>query len=101
MSAVKILDWRPLTKGALRGFAKIEMPSGMIISDVTVLTGANGPGASPPSKPQIGRDGTVMKDQTGKIKYTPIIEFTSKEVRDRWSAQVIEALRAQHPGALA
>ena len=36
---VKILDWRPLRKNSLLGFAKIELPSGMVISDVTILTG--------------------------------------------------------------
>jgi hypothetical protein len=41
-ATVKILDWRPMRKNSLLGFAKIELPSGMMISDVTVLTGANG-----------------------------------------------------------
>lgn len=100
-ASIKILDWRPLTKGALRGFAKIELPSGMLIADVTILSGNNGPWASPPSKPQVGRDGAVIKDAAGKARYTPIIEFASKDVRDRWSNAVIEALRAAHPGALA
>jgi DNA-binding cell septation regulator SpoVG len=100
-ASLKILDWRPLTKGALRGFAKVELPSGMIISDVTILTGNNGPWASPPSKPQIGRDGTVMKDASGKIKYTPIIEFTDKATRGRWSTAVVDALRQAYPEALA
>jgi len=98
---MKILEWRPLNKGALRGFAKIELRSGMVISDVTILVGANGPWASPPSKPQIGRDGAVMKDAAGKARYTPIIEFSSKEIRDRWSTQIIDALRTSHPEALA
>ena len=41
-----------------------------------------------------------MKDATnGKVRYAPIIEFTSKEIRDRWSAAVIEAMRAAHPEA--
>jgi hypothetical protein len=82
-SAVRILDWRELRRNSLVGFAKVELPSGMVI------TGERGPWASPPSKPMITRDGTVMKDAAGEIKYAPTIEFTSKEVRDRWSAAVI------------
>jgi DNA-binding cell septation regulator SpoVG len=101
VSIFRILDWRPLRKNSLLGFAKVELPSGMIIADVTVLTGTNGPWASPPSKPMIGSDGTVMKDSTtGKIRYSPIIEFTSKQVRTRFSDAVIEAVQQSHPEAL-
>ena len=40
MNTVKILDWRPLPKNSLLGFAKIEFPSGMILGDITILTSA-------------------------------------------------------------
>ena len=101
MSGILIRDWRPMRKGSLLGFARIELPSGMLISDVTILTGERGPWASPPSKPMIGKDGTALTDSNGKLRYSPIIEFTSKEVRDRFSAAVIEAMRAAHPEVLA
>ncbi len=95
---MKILDWRPLRKNSLLGFARVELPSGMILSDVTILTGDRGPWASPPSKPMLDRDGVAMKDaKAGKIRYSPFIEFTSREIRDRWSAAVIEAMRDAHP----
>jgi DNA-binding cell septation regulator SpoVG len=96
----KILDWRPMQRNTLRGFAKVEFGSGLIISDVTILKGDRGPWASPPSKPMVGRDGTVMKDQDGKVRYTPIIEFSSREIRDKWSDSIIEAMRATHPEVL-
>lgn len=95
----KILDWRPMRKNTLLGFAKSEMPSGMIMADISVLMGNNGPWASPPGKPMIGRDGIVMKDDRGKIRYSPFIEFASKESRDRFSNAVIEALRKSNPEA--
>lgn len=97
MSTIRILDWRPMQKGALLGFAKIELPSGMIIVDCTICTGPNGPWASPPSKAMIGRDGLVMKDQADKVRYQPLIEFTSKDVRNRWSDAVLQAVREAHP----
>ncbi len=81
MSAIKVRDWRPMPKGSLLGFVKVELPSGMILTDVTILTGRDGPWASPPSKPMIGRDGVAIKDPAGKPRYSPIVEFTSKEVR--------------------
>ena len=101
MSPIHIRDWRPLRKGSLVGFVKVELPSGMILNDVTVLSGDRGAWASPPSKPMIDRDGIAMKDANGKLKYSPVIEFASKEVRERFSNAVVEALRAKHPEALA
>ncbi|MDQ2802608.1 MAG: hypothetical protein M3Y41_07955 [Pseudomonadota bacterium] len=72
----------------------------MILADVTILLGDRGPWASPPSKPMIGRDGVAMTDAAGKIRYSAIIEFATKEIRDRFSAGVIDGLRAAHPEAL-
>ncbi len=100
MSAIQIRDWRPLRKGALLGFAKVELPSGMILADVAILAGDHGPWASPPSKPMLDRGGVALKDGAGKFKYAPIVEFVSAAVRDRFSGGVIDALRAAHPEAL-
>jgi hypothetical protein len=97
MSATRILERRPLRRNSLLGFAKVELSSGLVISDVTILTGERGPWASPASKPMIDRDGVSMKDQRGKIRYSPFIEFASKEIRGRWSAAVIVAMSATHP----
>ena len=99
-TSVQILDWRPVRKGSLLGFARVELASGMILADVTVLLGENGPWASPPSKPMIGRDGTAMKDAAGKVRYSPLVEFISKEVRQRFSAGIVDSLRAAHPDAI-
>ena len=100
-STVRILDWRPLRRNSLLGFAKVELPSGMVIADVTVLIGERGPWASPPSKPMIDRNGIVLRDEKNKIRYQPIIEFTSKSVRDRFSTAIIDALRLAHPEVFA
>lgn len=93
----KILAWLPVPRNTLLGFAKVEFPSGLIINDVTILSGDRGPWAAPPSKVIAGRDGAIMKDDKGKVRYLPIIEFVSKEARNKWSDSVIEALRAAHP----
>ena len=101
MSAgIQIRDWRPMRKGSLLGFAKVEMTSGLILLDVTILTGERGPWASPPSKPMIDRDGVAMKDTNGRVRYSPVVEFASKQVRERFSAAVVDALRAAHPEAI-
>jgi hypothetical protein len=87
-------------KGALLGFVKVQMPSEMVLNECSILTGDRGPWASPPSRPQLGRDGLVVKDVNGKTRYVPLVEFASREARDRWSDAVIAALRASHPDAL-
>jgi hypothetical protein len=101
MSGIVIRDWKPLRRNALLGFVKVEFPSGMIISDVTILTSERGAWASPPSKPQVTKEGVQMKDANGKAKFTPIIEFRDKATRELWSNSIIAALRRAHPEALA
>ena len=96
---MKIREWKPLRKGSLLGFARVETPSGMVLHDVTILSGERGRWASPPSKQMIGRDGTVLKDDVGKVRYSPVVEFASREARERFSAAVVAAMEAAHPEA--
>ena len=56
--------------------------------------------ASPASKPMLNRDGHQMKDQNGKLLWSPIISFTSREVRDRLNTAILDALQQSHPEAL-
>ena len=49
----------------------------------------------------IGADGTVLKDAaTGKVRYVPVVTFTTKAIRNKWSDAVIAALRQQYPDFL-
>jgi DNA-binding cell septation regulator SpoVG len=98
---IVVSDWKPLRKGSLRGFVTVSMPSGMTVHEVSIMQSNGRAWASPPSKPMIDRDGRVMLDDAGKRRYSPIIAFQSKEIRDRWSEAVIAALLAAHPEALA
>ncbi|MGE0290406.1 MAG: hypothetical protein AB7I42_28970 [Bradyrhizobium sp.] len=97
MSGVTVLGFRPIVKGALRGFAQVRFPSGMILNDVVVMSGPHGLWATPPSKPMIGRDGLPITDQNGKQKYSQIIEFVDKLTRDRFSKAVVDAVVSVHP----
>jgi hypothetical protein len=80
MNTIRILDWKPVRKNTLLGFCKAEFPSGLVIGDITILNGERGPWASPPSKLMITGD-VAMKDAGGKVRYSPIIAFSSREVR--------------------
>jgi hypothetical protein len=100
VSRFVIEEFSIVTKDTLRGFCKVRMPSGMIIAEIAVHVRDGLAWASPPGKPKIGRDGAVMRGADGKISYAPIVTFANKELRDRWSAEVIAALRARHSDAL-
>lgn len=95
-----IEEWVPVTKGSLRGFARIRLPSGMVLSDVAVMQCGAKAWAMPPGKPQIDRNGVALREETGKIRYTPIVGFANRELRSKFSDQVIGALRASYPEAL-
>jgi DNA-binding cell septation regulator SpoVG len=97
---ISISNWKPVNRGALRGFATVGFPSGMTLHEVCVFATNGKFWASPPSKPMLDRDGRVMVDDAGKRRYAAIIEFVSKETRDRWSEAVVAALLAAHPEAL-
>jgi hypothetical protein len=87
---------------SLRGFAKVVLPSGMTLTDVAIHVGDERAWASPPSRPMLNRDGIALRDAaTGKIRYSPIISFSSKELRYRFSDAIIEAMRLARPDVLA
>jgi hypothetical protein len=45
--------------------------------------------------------GSVLHDeQTGKIRYQPLLQWADRKTADRFSAAVVEALLARRPGAL-
>ena len=94
-------NWRPLRKGSLVGFVSVSMPSGITIHEVSILETNGRFWASPPSKPMIDRTGFAMIGDDGRRRFTPVIEFATREIRSRWSDSVIEALRTAEPGALA
>ena len=99
MTAVVIEEWIQINRNTLLGFARARMPSGMILHDIGVYYKDGKVWASPAGRPMIGRDGVVMRDGD-KVKYLPVISFSSKQARDGWSAAVLAALREAHPEAL-
>lgn len=98
---VSLLSWKSIPKNSLRGFAEVRIGKSLIVSDVSVHCNAGRRWASLPSKPQMGRDGVALKDEGGKIKYVPIIRWSSKEMADAFSEGVIAAVEREHPGETA
>ncbi len=96
---VVIDEWRPLSPphNTLKGFARAVMRSGMIIEEVAVHISADNAWCSPPARPMLDRDGAVMRDEHGAIKYRSLLNFTTRWVRESWSRQILNALRLKHP----
>jgi hypothetical protein len=47
-------------------------------------------------------DGTVQRDENGKVRYgAPLVSFTSSQARNRFSDQVLDALRQAQPEVFA
>lgn len=98
---ITLVEWKLLARNTLRGFATVALPSGLTIRDVAVHTSNGKSWASLPSKPILGFDGVAQRDQnTGKIRYTPLLEWPDRATSDRFSTAVIDAVEAKHPGAV-
>lgn len=100
MPAITISDFKPINAGAMRGFADVHLPSGMILHRCSIFAKDGKAWASPPSKQVIGRDGVVQKTAEGKARYEPTVSFVDRATQERWSAAVVEALRLAEPEAL-
>ena len=71
--AIRVLDWKPLDppRGSLRGFLRIEFPSGLIVNDVAIHAHSGKAWASPPGVPWV-KNGVHLQDRkSGKPGYPP------------------------------
>jgi hypothetical protein len=57
--------------------------------------------ANLPSRPVLDQNGVHMTAENGKKMYAPFLEWSPKELRGRFSAAVVELVRADFPDALA
>ena len=96
---MRLVSFKLVGKGALIGFANIELPNGLKISDCPVLTSHGKAWATLPSKPVLDRDGKqIVVD--GKRQYCSLLEWNSRDLSERFSQTLIELVRAKHPEAL-
>lgn len=95
-------DWKALQRNSLRGFATVEIQAlGLVVSDVPVHVSDGRAWAVLPSKPVMGSDGVALRDRnSGKVRYVSILSWRDKAIADRFSAAVVAAVEAAHPGAV-
>src|SRR5437764_12659502 len=85
---MRLVSFKPLSKGSLRGFATVELPIGLKIADVPVLVSNGKIWAALPAKPQLA-EGRQKLDANGKPAYVPVLEWRTKELRDQFSDRVV------------
>jgi hypothetical protein len=100
MTGFVVESFTPMAKNTLLGFATVRVPSGLLFHDVAIHRQNGSAWASPASKPMTDRNGGVMRDGEGRVRYTPVVSFSDKTVRTRWSNAVVAALKEQRPEAL-
>jgi hypothetical protein len=94
---VSLTEWRPLRRNTLLGFASVRVGA-LMIHDVTLHAASGKRWTGLPAKPRLAPDGTAMRDDKGKILYTPVIAWTNRDTADRFSNAVIAAVDREHPG---
>jgi hypothetical protein len=93
--------WRPLRKNTLLGFASINIVElGLKVHDVALHQKNGRTWAQLPARPWI-KDGQLVTDERGKVQYSPLFEFSHREVQDAFSRAVIAAIERVDPSALA
>jgi hypothetical protein len=96
---MRLVSFKAISKGALRGFATVELPIGLTISDVPVLTSNGKSWAALPAKPVLDPDGPHARTD-GKPVYAAILHWRDRALSDRFSAAVVDLVNAAHSDAL-
>jgi hypothetical protein len=91
---VEVVGWKPLERGTLLGFAEIRIPQLRLrISDLTIHRHESGKRwCGMPGRPRLDRDGSLVRTESGKPEYTPVLRWEGRAVSDASSARVVEAL---------
>ena len=100
-ATLTLTAWRPLNKNTLRGFATVEFPFGLRIKDISIHRSGDRAWANLPAKPQIDPDGMPRRKPDGKLEYTSIMEWRSRELGERFNERVIALIEEEYPGACA
>jgi hypothetical protein len=97
---MRLVGWRPLVKQSLRGFAVVAMPNGLVIYEVVIGESDGRHWAHLPSRPMLDHDGNPIRDGAGKLRYAPVLEWSSSKLRHKFSRRVVELVREEHLDAL-
>ena len=90
---VNCTEFKVMQRNTLQGFAVLHLPELRLeIRDVAIHEKNGQRWAQLPAKPQVGSDGTVRRDERGKIMYVRLFAWDTREVSDAFSQRAIEAV---------
>jgi hypothetical protein len=93
---LRLLEWRPLSRNSLSGFATVELLNGLTISNISVHLSHGKTWASLPTRPQINSDGTARRGEDGRVIYNPVLKWPDRALQDGFSGAVVQALGAAY-----
>jgi DNA-binding cell septation regulator SpoVG len=81
---LSITNWKVYEKNTLRAFFSLSLPSGLIIHNCALhqKDGAR----------WIGLPSRQYQKDDGSIAYSPLVQFVSKDARQRFQATALEAM---------
>ena len=98
---LRCVGWTPIGKNSLLGKCDIKIAElRLSIKGVLVLQSNGVRWASLPSPAMLDKNGVALRDDAGRIKYNAVFSFDNKQVRDAFSAAIIDAVLTAYPGAL-
>lgn len=81
---LSIADWKAHRKNSLQGFLSLILPSGLVIHNCSLHQRDGARWIGLPARQYVKDDGAKS--------YAPLIEFTSKDARQRFQAAALEAV---------
>src|SRR5690349_1803536 len=86
---MRLLNFRAVNKGSLRGLATVALPNGLTIFDCPVMVGKRGPWATLPAKPVLDSEGRHVTADGRKRQYAPVAQWRDKEQSTRFSDSLV------------
>jgi hypothetical protein len=89
---IRVLSYKPINKLPVLGVADAVLGKSLEIFSILIMQSGDSVWCSFPGKPQIGADGKVMKDDRGKVKYTPVLKWADRVLADRFKDALLEGI---------
>jgi hypothetical protein len=80
----RVIEWKEFRKNTLEGFLSLQLPSGLILHNCSLHRKGD--------SRWVGLPARAYEKSDGGKNWEPLVEFTSKESRDRFQAAAITAV---------
>jgi hypothetical protein len=94
---MRLLEWRALRKNTLRGFCVVELPSGLVIREISIHEKNGKWWASLPARPMLDAEGRHITNHAGHRQYAALLGWRDRALADRFSGAAVDIVRAKHP----